>query len=72
MIINSILSLAFLWSCRKCLIHLKELGILSSKIATTSALPVAEALSNIKNLPVGKKVFMIIRGNSAVSKVWSR
>lgn len=62
MIINSILSLAFLWSCRKCLLHLKELGLLSSKIATLKAIPVSEALSKMQNVQMGKKVFLIIRG----------
>lgn len=63
MIINSILSVAFLWSCRKCLLQLKELGILRSKIANARVLPVTEALQKIAELPAGRKIFMVIRGD---------
>lgn len=62
MIINSILSLAFIWSCRKCLLQLKELGILRSRIANAHVFSVTEALQKIAELPAGRKIFMIIRG----------
>ncbi len=62
MIINSILSLALLWFCNKYLKHLKELGILKSKILSMEALPVVEAVKTIAALPKGKKVFLMIRG----------
>lgn len=66
MIINSILSLAFIWSCRKCLIRLKEIAILRHKITKTEVLPVAQAIHKVANeLPAGRKVFMIVRGTSA-------
>jgi len=62
MIINSILSLAFLWSCRKCLNELKEFSKLRKKITTADILSVAEALKNMEGVPDGKKIFMVIRG----------
>ena len=64
MIINSILSLAFLWSCRKCLLHLKEIGMLRQKIINTETLPVSEAVKKLSELAPGRKVFMIVRGSS--------
>lgn len=68
MIINSILSLAFLWSCRKCLLQLKEIGLLRDKIIQTQALPVSEAIKKISDLPSGRKIFMIVRGSFILTK----
>jgi hypothetical protein len=62
MIINSILSLAFLWSCRKCLLRLKEIGALRGKIIKTAVLPVGDAVRKLSEAPEGRKVFMVIRG----------
>jgi hypothetical protein len=62
MIINSILSLAFLWSCKKCIQQLKEFTALRKKIINASILSVADAIKNMETVPEGKKVFMIIRG----------
>lgn len=56
------MSLALLWFCNKYLKHLKELGILKSKILSMEALPVVEAVKTIAALPKGKKVFLMIRG----------
>lgn len=58
------MSLALLWFCNKYLKHLKELGILKSKILSMEALPVVEAVKTIAALPKGKKVFLMIRGKT--------
>ena len=69
MIINSILSLAFLWSIRKCLIHVRYLGKLRNKMMKSSVIPVSEAIKKMGEIPVGRKVFMVIRGKNSKTKV---
>ena len=64
MIINSILSLAFLWSWKKCHQQLKDLQSLRRQIATSTIVSVTDAVSKLKATPKGKKIFMVVKGRN--------
>lgn len=66
MIINSILSLAFLWSWKKCKAQLTELRLLRRKITTAAIDSVSDAIKNMEKVPQGKKIFMIVKGINTI------
>jgi hypothetical protein len=64
MIINSILSLAFLWTWKHLHLRLRELQQLRRKISSEAITSVADIIKKMDGLPDGKRVFAIVKGKS--------
>jgi hypothetical protein len=63
MIINSILSLAFLWTWKHLHFRLRELQQRRRKISSEAIQSVGELLKKMETVPNGNKAFSIVKGN---------